>query len=124
MAAGKKKQIQHDPIVGRFGKRLREVRVDRGMTQVQLAEKAAVTLSYITRLENGMSAPGIDLVAKLAAALGMTAADLLPTDPPPDDLAVIREQLRKLFEGVVQSDDRQMLAHLAQFLARLSETSR
>jgi transcriptional regulator with XRE-family HTH domain len=126
LMAGKKnkKQIEHDPIVIRFGKRLREVRVARGMTQAQLAENAGVTLSYITRLENGLSAPGIDLVAKLAAALGTTPGDLLPVTSPPDDLAVIRGQLRSLFEGVMESEDRQMLSHLTQFLARLSETSR
>jgi transcriptional regulator with XRE-family HTH domain len=120
----KKKQIEHDPIVLRFGRRLREVRVTRGMTHVQLAERAGVTLSYITRLENGLSAPGIDLVAKLAAALGTTVADLLPASSPPDDLAVIRDQLRILFTSLIESEDRQMLSHLAQFLARLSETSR
>jgi transcriptional regulator with XRE-family HTH domain len=122
--AGQKKQIEHDPIVSRFGQRLREVRVSRGMTQASLAESANVTVSYITRLENGMSAPGIDLVARLAGALGTSIADLLPTEPQPDDLAVIREQIRRLFEGVIESEDRQMLSHLAQYLARLSETSR
>src|SRR4051812_11400028 len=95
---GPKKQIEHDPIVARFGLRLRQVRLSRGMTQAQLAEKAAVTVSYITRLESGSYAAGIDLAARLAAALGIKVADLLPTDPPPDDVAVLREQVRTLFE--------------------------
>jgi transcriptional regulator with XRE-family HTH domain len=89
-----KKQIDHDPIVARFGHRLREVRTSRGFTQSQLAATAEVTISYITRLENGSSAPGIDLVARLAAALGTTVADLLPATTPPDDLAVLREQAK------------------------------
>jgi hypothetical protein len=66
----------------------------------------------------------LDLVARLATALGTTIADLLPTTPPPDDLAVLRGQIRRLVDGVIASEDRQMLSHLAQFLARLSETSR
>jgi transcriptional regulator with XRE-family HTH domain len=119
-----KKQIQHDAIVARFGQRLKEIRTSRGMTQLQLAEAAQVTISYITRLESGTSAPGIDLVARFAAALGTEIADLLPTTAPPDDLAVIRRQAKKLFDSIMQSEDRQTLALLNQFLARLAETGR
>jgi transcriptional regulator with XRE-family HTH domain len=119
-----KKQIEHDPIVARFGQRLREARLSRGMTQAQLAEEAQVTLSYITRLESGSSAAGIDLVARLAAALGTPIADLLPTTEAPDDLAVLRRQARKLLDTLLQTEDRQTLSLLNQFLARLAETGR
>ncbi len=122
--AKSKKQIQHDPIVARFGLRLKEIRASRGMTQAQLAEAAQVTISYITRLESGTSAPGIDLVARFAAALGTEIADLLPTTQAPDDLAVMRRQAKKLFDAIVQSEDRQTLALLNQFLARIAETGR
>jgi HTH-type transcriptional regulator, repressor for puuD len=118
----RKKRIDHDPIVADFGRRLREIRQLRGMTQAYLAEEAKVGLSYITRLENGTSAPGIDLVARLAAALGTTVADLLPTTAPPDDVAVLRRRARTLFDTLVQTDDRQLLGLLNQFLARLSNS--
>jgi transcriptional regulator with XRE-family HTH domain len=94
------------------------------MTQAQLAEAAQATTSYITRLENGSSAPGIDLVARLAAALGTTAADLLPTASPPDDLAALRRQARRLFDALVETEDRQTLSLLNQVMARLAETGR
>ena len=119
-----KKQIDHDPIVARFGQRLREVRANRGMTQAQLAEAAQVTISYITRLESGTSAPGIDLVARFATALGTEIANLLPTNPLPDDLAVLRKQAKKLFDALLQTEDRETLSLLNQFLARLAETGR
>ncbi len=119
-----KKEIIHDPIVARFGQRLREVRSSRGLTQAQLAEQAEITVSYITRLENGSSAPGIDLVARLAAALGTTVADLLPTTPPPDDLAVLRQRARTLLDTLLLTEDRETLALVNQFLARIIETGR
>lgn len=119
-----KKLIDHDPIVARFGHRLRDVRTSRGMTQAQLAEQAEVTLSYITRLENGSSAPGIDLVSRLAAALGTTVGDLLPATTTPDDLRVLRQQAKRLFDDIIQTEDRQTLSFLNQFLSRLSETGR
>jgi transcriptional regulator with XRE-family HTH domain len=119
-----KKRIEHDPVVARFGQRLREVRLSRDMTQAQLAESAHVTVSYITRLESGTSAPGIDLVARFAAALGTEIVDLLPTTPLPDDLAVLRRQAKKLFDTLIQTEDRRTLSLLNQFLARLTETDR
>ena len=119
-----KKRIEHDPIVARFGQRLREIRASRGMTQAQLAETAQVTTSYITRLESGTSAPGIDLVARFASALGTEIADLLPTAAPPDDIAVLRRQAQKLFDALLTTEDRQTLSLINQFLARLAETGR
>lgn len=92
------------------------------MTQIYLAEAAQVGLSYITRLESGTSAPGIDLVARLAAALGTTVADLLPTIVLPDDLGVLRRRAKKLFDSLIQTEDRQLLGLLNQFLARLSDS--
>lgn len=120
----RKKQIEHDPIVARFGARLRELRTSRGLTQAQLAERAEVTLSYITRLEAGSYAPGIDLVQKLAAALGTSAADLLPAaDQPPDAVAVLRERARVLFDGLVTSEDQAELSILVQLLDKLTRAS-
>ncbi len=118
-----KREIQHDPIVQRFGSRLREVRASRGMTQAELAEKAEVSPAYVGRLERGGAAPGIDLVARLAAALGTTPADLLPASEPADAAGVLREQARRRFESLVQTADQPTLSLLAQLLARLAETS-
>jgi transcriptional regulator with XRE-family HTH domain len=118
-----KKRIEHDEIVRRFGGRLREVRQSRGMTQAELAGLAEVSTAYVGRLERGGAAPGIDLVARRAKALGTTAADLLPAAPPPDTEAVLREQARRRFDALIRTEDRATLALLAQLLARLSETT-
>ncbi len=70
---------------------------------------------------NLRAAPGVDLVARLAAALGTTAPDLLPASPSPDAAAVLREQCRRLFEGLVRAEDEATLSLLAQLLARMAE---
>ena len=63
MAKAKRKiQIEHEPIVGVFAARLREVRLSRGLTQADLANRAVVTPTYIAKLEGAKVAPGIDLV--------------------------------------------------------------
>lgn len=122
--AKRRTQIDHDPIVARFGARLRELRTSRGLTQAQLAERAEVTISYITRLESGGYAPGIDLVQKLATALGTTAADILPAaDPPPDAAEVLRERARALFDGLVVSEDQAELSLLVRLLDKLTRAA-
>lgn len=121
--AGQKKHIDHDAVVRRFGERLRKVRLASGMTQADLAERAVATASYIGRLERGGAAPGIDLVARLAEALGTTIADLLPETDPPDRVSVLRDQARKTFATLIETDDPVTLELVAQLLARLAETT-
>jgi transcriptional regulator with XRE-family HTH domain len=119
----KKARIAHAEVVGLFAARLREVRLARGMTQLQLARDGQVSYSYIDRLEKQEAAPGIDTVQRLAAALGCTIHDLLPLAAPPEDLAVLREQVRRQVEALLQIEDRQALGLVAQLLARVSETT-
>lgn len=121
--AKKKPRIRHDEIVTRFGERLRELRLARGMSQPELAQQAEVTTNYISRLEGGGAAPGIDLVARLAMALGVPIADLLPTGHAPEELSVMRQQAQQLFDELLQTDDRAVLLVLTQVLARLAEAT-
>jgi transcriptional regulator with XRE-family HTH domain len=109
-------------IVRLFAARLREVRRSRGMTQAEHAAVAHMVPSYVGKLEAGGTAPGIDLVARLAAALGTTVHDLLPAGPPPDTDAVLRGRADTLFAGLVRSADRETLLMLAPLLARLAES--
>jgi transcriptional regulator with XRE-family HTH domain len=115
-----KKQISHDEIVTRFGRKLQELRVERGMSQAELATRASCTTNYISRLEGGGAAPGIDLVARLAKALGVAIAELLPTDETPEKLSVMRERAKELFDDLVGSKEEAELVLLVQLLARLS----
>lgn len=120
--AKKKSQIQHDAIVERFAARLRELRHTRGLTQSQLGQRAKITASYVGRLESGGAAPGIDLVRRLAEALGTSVHDLLPTDSPPDTEAILRDRAKSLFEDLVGRADRETLMMLVPLLARLGES--
>ena len=120
MAKRKKIRIKHAEIVRLFAARLRELRLSRGMTQHQLARQAMVSETYIGRLEGEEAAPGIDTAQKIANALGYTIHDLLPTSEPPDDLTVLREQVKRQVESLLNTEDLQTLSLLAQLLARLS----
>jgi transcriptional regulator with XRE-family HTH domain len=119
----RKPPIRHDAIVAAFSEKLRQIRRSRGMTQRDLAHISHLTESYISRLESGTIAPGIDLVARLSRALGISIAELLPLDEPPETVsrAVVTEQAKRLFESVLQSQDPSFVLLLAQILSLLAE---
>lgn len=59
---------------------LKRLRAERGLSQEDLAERAEIDRTYVSSLERSVYAAGIDVVDRLARALGVTAADLL-TEP-------------------------------------------
>lgn len=60
-----------------IGARMRELREAQGMTQAQLARKAGITSGNVFRIEAGMYSMGLDLVNRVADALG-ARLDILP----------------------------------------------
>lgn len=60
-----------------FGVILRAYRLERGLTQEQLSERVNVVHSFICSLENGKKQPSLQMVLKLAAALGVRPGELV-----------------------------------------------
>ena len=56
-------------------------RKHRGMTQVELAEKAGVSRTYLTMIERGTTRYNQDFLEAVADALDATPADLIAGDP-------------------------------------------
>src|SRR5205823_246247 len=102
MGNKQKAKIEHEEVVERFARRLKELRVERGMTQADLAKRAEVTATYVSKLESAGAAPGIDLVQKLATALGTDVADLLPSAPAGPSAEVQRKQAQELFGALLK----------------------
>lgn len=118
--AKRKTPIRHDPIVAQLAGRLRELRRARGLTQPQLARAAHITETYVSKLENGQIAPGVDLVARLSRALTCSVSDLLPAEPP--DLDAIQDEARRLFDEVIRSGSRESIQLVLSVLARIAQT--
>jgi transcriptional regulator with XRE-family HTH domain len=60
-----------------FAANLRRLRHARGISQEDLAYTAGVNRTYLSKLEKGVSYPGLEIIAKLADVLGVDAAELL-----------------------------------------------
>lgn len=60
-----------------IGIKIKELRKRKGITQKELAEELNITDSAITRYESGKREPNIDMINKIAAALGVSINELL-----------------------------------------------
>lgn len=62
-----------------IGRRLRALRLEKGVTIRALARKVGVDFSYISQIEHQKRQPSRDLVTRFAVALGVDADELLVT---------------------------------------------
>lgn len=63
-----------------IGVQLKKLRVEAGLNQSELAEKAGVSVSYVSRLESGdYQTLSLDICLQLASGLGLTLKAFLET---------------------------------------------
>ncbi len=62
---------------GTLGDRLRARRTGLGMTLAEVAEKAGLSIPYVSNLERGRGNPTIDALRAIAVALDVSVSDLL-----------------------------------------------
>lgn len=60
-----------------LGKRIREARLKRKLTQEQLSEKADIGLYYLGEVERGVKSPSLKVFVAIADALGVSTDSLL-----------------------------------------------
>lgn len=60
-----------------FGRRLRELRKAKGLTQEALAEAADLSGNYISDLELGLKVPSLTILVRLSEALDIGTPELL-----------------------------------------------
>jgi len=62
------------------GRNLKRIRVERGLTQEELAERSGFSQQYISDMERGCRNPTIVSLWELAQAIGVTPVDLITPD--------------------------------------------
>ena len=60
-----------------LGKRVRDLRIKRRLSQAELSEIIDKTPTYVSYIESGIKSPSLDTLVLLANALGVTADMLL-----------------------------------------------
>lgn len=61
----------------KFNERLKKLREEKGLTQVQLSELTGISARMIQKYESGNARPRLDAAEKIAKALNVTADQLL-----------------------------------------------
>ena len=64
-------------VQARFGRRVREVREKKDISQERLGELAGLHRTYVSSLERGKRNVSLVNIEKLARALGVTMAELV-----------------------------------------------
>jgi transcriptional regulator with XRE-family HTH domain len=101
-------------------KRLKQLRLEKGLSVADLAEQAGVSKPYIWQIEYGRRQnPSGDKLQKLASALGVTIADLIgsPAGIPEEVLGEAPESLRAFAKRRgkrlgLRREDVEMLKHV------------
>lgn len=86
-----------ETVDARVRRRLRELRVARGLTQQQVAGRAGMDVSTLSRLEAGKRRLALHHLPALAGALGVAADDLLGAAAPEDPRVTLQP---RRFEGM------------------------
>ena len=61
----------------RFGARLKALRKESGLTQIELANKLSVHISYIGLLERGERIPSLPTLTRIAKFFGIKPSDFI-----------------------------------------------
>jgi transcriptional regulator with XRE-family HTH domain len=71
------KSAKHEPARVVFGIALRKARIERGLSQEQLALEAGIHRTYVTEVEAGKRNVAIDNLERLADAVGLPLWEML-----------------------------------------------
>src|SRR5689334_8200410 len=106
--------MKHNPsLASRFGKRLRELRSARGLTQEQLGRQARIDYKHLGAIERGAHTPSFEAIERLSKALKVDYVMFFTPNPTiPGDT---EEQLKL----TLQEHDRLKPAAVEQFLRDL-----
>ncbi|MBN1444477.1 MAG: helix-turn-helix transcriptional regulator [Candidatus Omnitrophica bacterium] len=88
-----------------LGKKIREMRKERGLTQEELAWKSGISLNFMGQIERGHKKPSIKTLKKISETLGIAPSALfeeIKYAPPEEDLLI--EKIKSLLKEGSEED--------------------
>lgn len=82
-----------------FGKRIKELRIKKGITQYQLAELVSIDPKHISHIETGRSFPKADLIEKFAKALEIDYTEFFKTEHL-ENREIIIKNIHKMLKNI------------------------
>ena len=68
--------MKKESLAKRFGRCVRQLRLEAGLSQVEFGERCGFYQTYLSRLENGNANPTLNAMDVIAHGLGITVFDL------------------------------------------------
>ena len=93
-----------------IGKKIKELRVAKGLTQEQLAELAGVSLQHIGEIERGQGNPTLNSLVKLSDALDISLSELFENSEQYKSEKEMRDLLHQLVEQSSEPGLKQLLS--------------
>ena len=69
--------VPHSPLATRFGMRLRSLRLQKGMTQLQVAIEFGIDRTFLSDLERGRKSVSLPFLEVFALGFGLSLSELL-----------------------------------------------
>lgn len=66
--------------MARLGEKIRSIRIKRKLTTIELAQRARLSQSTISEIENDRRSPTVDTLFSICQALKVSILDVLPPD--------------------------------------------
>lgn len=86
-----------DTIGAQFGERIRILRQQQNLSQMDLAELADLNTTYIGHLEHGTKSPTLQTLGKLSNALHLSLPELLSLENEPEE-ADTKTEMQQLLQ--------------------------
>lgn len=99
-----------------LGKRIKAIRVARGLTQAQLGELTKYEPMTISRFETANYAPGLDALEVLARALNVELSAFFQFDTPPISVAELRH---RICDEIYNTDDPKTLTAMLKAVRKI-----
>jgi transcriptional regulator with XRE-family HTH domain len=103
-----------DRIGVELGRRLRQLRAQRGLTQAQFAELTRKSVETISNFERGQTLPSVQTLAQISKVLNISIAQLFDDKMPPLDPKFGSPLATKI--SLLSSDDKDLLLGMADLL--------
>ena len=85
--------MSDEALLQELGHRIARLRLERNLTQAQLAEQSGISKRTLERLEAGAAATQLSLVLRVLRQLDLLERlDLLLPEPKPSPIALLRQQ--------------------------------